>query len=368
MTSSATNSAPTPPARARAAIELMAGYHSPQLDVRVRLNTNESPYPPPEQVAQAVARAAGDVAWHRYPDRNATLLRERLAQRHDTTADRVFVANGSNEVLQCLLLAYAAAGRTAALFEPTYAMHGHLLRVVGAKVAQGQRGDDFAVDVTEAQRLIAATRPALTFLCSPNNPTGLVEPRETIVSTLEAARAAGGLLCVDEAYAEFAPHSALELQGATSQDPLVVTRTYSKAWAMAGLRLGYLIGPPWVVAELEKVALPYHLDSLKQAAGIAALEHEEAMRDRVAALVSERERLSAGLEALPMRVWPSSANYILFRPTEHSGNQVWQELVDRSVLVRNCSSWPRFEGCLRVTVGAPDENDQFLAALEEITA
>jgi histidinol-phosphate aminotransferase len=177
---------------------------------------------------------------------------------------------------------------------------------------------------------------------------------------------APGLVVVDEAYGQFAPWSALEL--VDESVPLVVTRTYSKTWSMAAARLGYLIGPAWLVAELEKVVLPYHLDAVTQAAGRVALRFTDEMEARVAELVEERGRLSAALGDLDVDVWPSGANFVLFRPRERDGAVVWQRLLDRSVLVRDCSSWPRLEGCLRVTIGTPAEDDAFLAALEDALA
>ena len=269
-------------------------------------------------------------------------------------------------MLQCLFLAYGGPERGAAVFEPTYALHSHLARVTGTAVVEAERDDDFTLDPVAAATLIDSVRPALTFLCSPNNPSGTVAPRATVASLLAAVGSSGGLLCVDEAYAEFSPHSALELVDA--ETPVVVTRTYSKTWAMAGARLGYLIGPAWVVAELEKVALPYHLDALKQAVGLVALDYVDEMQARVDAIVAERNRLSDRLGGLPVDVWPSGANFVLMRPRHRGAAEVWQQLVDRSVLVRNCSSWPRLDGCLRVTVGTPEEDDRLLAALEEILA
>ncbi len=351
-------------AQPRDDIALMAGYHSPQLDVAVRLNTNESPLPPPAAFGEAVAAAARSVSWNRYPDRQATELRSRIAARHRVDPDRVFAANGSNEVLQCLLLAYGGAGRSAVVFEPTYALHSHLARVTGTAVVEGERDGDFNLDPDAAMALIASARPSVTFLCSPNNPSGTVEPPPVIASLLDAVGSTSGLLCVDEAYAEFSPHSALDL--VDDETPLAVTRTYSKTWAMAGARLGYLIGPRWLVAELDKVALPYHLDALKQAVGVAALDFVDDMQARVGAIVSERARLTDRLGGMPVDVWPSGANFVLFRPRDTNGDEVWQQLLARSVLVRNCASWPGLAGCLRVTIGTPEEDDMFLDALEEI--
>jgi histidinol-phosphate aminotransferase len=189
----------------------------------------------------------------------------------------------------------------------------------------------------------------------------MVEPAEVVREVLGLVP---GLLVVDEAYGQFAPWSALELVG--EDLPLVVTRTFSKTWSMAAGRLGYLVGPSWVVAELDKVVLPYHLDALKQVAGVLALDYQREMEARVAQLTEERGRLERALRYLPCDVWPSGANFILFRPRSMSGDEVWKKLVERSVLVRNCSSWPRLEGCLRVTVGTVDEDDRFLDALREI--
>ena len=342
----------------------MAGYHSPQIDVEVRLNTNESPEPPPAEFTAAVADAISAVVWHRYPDRAAIGLRSAIGRRHGVGPEQVFAANGSNEVLQTLLLTYGGPGRTAAVFEPTYALHGHLSRITGTGVAEGERSDDFALDLREVERVLTTQRPAITFLCSPNNPTGVVDPPEVIETVLAMVEEIGGLLCVDEAYGQFADHTALDLLG--PEVPLVVSRTYSKTWAMAGARLGYLVGPEWVVAELEKVVLPYHLDAMTQIAGTLALDHGDAMDARVAHLVEERGRLMSGLADLSVDVWPSGANFVLFRPRSVDGDTVWQELCNRSVLVRNCASWPRLEGCLRVTIGTPEEDDRFLTALTEI--
>jgi histidinol-phosphate aminotransferase len=348
----------------RDSVALMEGYHSPQLDVDVRLNTNESPEPPPREFVDTVITEVADIEWHRYPDRSATRLRGAIGQLHGVDVDRVFAANGSNEVLQTLLLTYGGPGRSAAIFEPTYALHSHLSRITGTAVAEGERGPGFELDIDEVARVLRAERPAVTFLCSPNNPTGVVDPLEVTAAVLDLVVEVGGLLCVDEAYGQFAPHSALDLLG--SDAPLVVTRTYSKTWAMAAARLGYLIGPDWLVEELEKVVLPYHLDAMTQLVGRLALDHLGAMEQRVAGLVEERGRLIAALCELPVEVWPSGANFVLFRPTGIAGAEVWRRLVAQSVLVRDCSTWPRLAGCLRVTIGTTEEDDRFLHALREI--
>ncbi len=199
------------------------------------------------------------------------------------------------------------------------------------------------------------------FLCSPNNPTGLVEPAERVHELLSIAP---GLVVVDEAYAQFADWSALPL--VSDDRALVVVRTFSKTWSMAASRLGYLVGPAWLVAELDKVVLPYHLDAAKQIAGRLALRFVDDMDERVKLIVAERERISEAMAAMEIDVVPSGANFVLFRPRHRTGRHVWQALLDRSVLVRDCSGWPRLTDCLRVTVGTPDENDAFLGALAEV--
>ncbi len=343
----------------------LQGYHSPQVDVEVRLNTNESPYPPPPGWIGDVVAEVERIPFHRYPDRSALELRRGIAELHGVSAEQVFVANGSNEVLQTLFLTYGGPGRACAVFEPTYAMHRQIAHLTSTTVAAGERGEDFRLDLTEVKRVLGEVAPALTFVCSPNNPTGGAEPRAVVDEVLDLAP---GLVVIDEAYGQFSSWTALDL--VADDRPLVVTRTYSKTWSMAGSRLGYLVGPAAVVAELEQRVLPYHLDTLKQRAGLLALRYTADMEDRVAALVAERNRLVAGLAGLGVETWPSDANFLLFRPLGRTADVVWQGLVDRSVLVRNCTTWghPRLVDCLRVTVGTPAEDDRFLTALAEVLA
>jgi histidinol-phosphate aminotransferase len=342
----------------------LTGYHSAQVEVEVRLNTNESPLPPPPRWFDAYQQSLRSIDFNRYPDREATELRQALADSHGVRPEQVFCANGSNEVLQSLLLAYGGPGRAAALFEPTYMLHGQIARVTGTQVVAGRRTDDFLLDLDEVKRVITAHDPVITFLCSPNNPTGRADTPDQISAVLAMA---SGLVVVDEAYGQFAPHSALDIiaRGGPGSDRLAVVRTFSKTWSMAGVRLGYVIADPEVVRACELVALPYHLDAAKQLAGRLALEFGREMATTVAMLKEERGRMTATMAALPVQTWPSDANFILFRPTEAEAREVWAHLLDASILVRDCSEWPGLSGCLRVTVGLPSENDRFLAALNE---
>lgn len=346
-------------------LAVLEGYHSPQIEVEVRLNTNEAPSPPPDEFTSALADELGSVAWHRYPDRMARELRQDLADLHGVGPEQVFVANGSNEVLQTLCLTYGGAGRTVATFEPTYAMYGQIARTTQCGVAEGERDEEFRLDLDELDRVVAQHQPHLVFLCSPNNPTGTPEQPETVARALDVAP---GVVVVDEAYGQFASFSAVDLFRSDPELPLAVTRTFSKTWSMAGARLGYCIAPSWMVDEFDKVVLPYHLDTVKQLAGRVALRYWEQMETRVAHIVAERQRVEGSMHDLGLRVWSSEANFVLFRtsPWGISGDQVWQQLVDRSVLVRNCSGWPRLADCLRVTIGTTDENTRFLTALEDI--
>lgn len=352
--------------KVRADIALREGYHSPQIDVDVRLNTNEAPEAPPEGFHVALHAALDDVAWHRYPDRGAAELRRRLAERYGRQPGEVFVANGSNEVLQTLLLTYGGAGRTVAYFEPTFAMHGHIAKTVGSETIAGDRADDYSLDLAEVRRVVAAHAPDVLFLCSPNNPSGIVDPAGTVEEVLDIMADTNGLLVVDEAYGQFAEYSAVDL--IHDDRPMVVTRTFSKTWAMAGARLGYLLGPSWLIDELDKTVLPYHLDSFKQAAGIAALDFSDEMDARVERIKGERERMLSTLADLPVTTWPSGANFFLLRANDLTGEEMWQALVDRSILVRNCASWPRIAECLRITVSTPEDNDRFLEAVADILA
>jgi histidinol-phosphate aminotransferase len=233
----------------------LSGYHSPQVEVEVRLNTNESPFPPPPEWLDALLAEASDIAYNRYPDRSALALRSELAKWHHVQPEQVFAANGSNEVLQCLLLAYGGSGRTAAMFEPTYALHRHIASVTATRVVSGWRTADHRLDLDVVDDLLQTEQPVITFLCSPNNPTGRAEPPDVVRHVLARAP---GLVVIDEAYGQFAPISALELirQGGAGAERLVVVRTFSKTWSMAACRLGYLVAHPEVVEACESVALP----------------------------------------------------------------------------------------------------------------
>jgi histidinol-phosphate aminotransferase len=341
-------------------------YGAPQLDVAVRLNTNENPYPPPPDLVADLTRSVAEVAreLHRYPDRDAIGLRADLAAYiSDSTGfavqtENLWAANGSNEVLQQILQAFGGPGRVAVGFEPSYSMHPIIAAGTRTDWAPTPRRADFSLDVDQALAILRDRQPDLTFITSPNNPTGQSVP---IGDLRKLVAGAPGMVVVDEAYAEFSSQpSAVPLLDEYA-DKMIVCRTMSKAFAFAGGRLGYLIAAPAVVDALQLVRLPYHLSWLTQAAARAALRHKDGTLASVAKLVSERERVVAALADMGFTVVPSDANFVLFGPFDKGD---WQAYLDRGVLIRD----PGIAGHLRVSIGTPEENDAFLAASKEIIA
>jgi histidinol-phosphate aminotransferase len=245
--------------------------------------------------------------------------------------------------------------------EPTYALHSHIAQLLGCLVVTTGRHRDFTIDTDAMVAAVNSHQAAIAFVCSPNNPTGTLEPLETVERLLAETNA---MVIVDEAYGQFATRSVLDLDRELLERVIVV-RTFSKTWALAGVRLGYAISSTEVIAGISQGLLPYHLSSLTQAAGIAALSTAASMAVRVADIVEQRGVLVAGLAALPVMQWPSAANFILFAPEGVDADEVWQRLVDQGVLVRNCAGWPGLSNCLRVTVGTAEENQRFLSALGE---
>ena len=340
-------------------------YGAPQLSVPVALNTNENSHPLPaglvEDIADAVRRVAGGL--NRYPDREARALRADLAAYlgHGLSAQEVWPANGSNEILQQLLQAFAGPGATVLGFTPSYSMHELIARGVGARFVDGRRAADFSLAADHAVAEVERWRPDVVLLCSPNNPTGTALDLEVVSAAVAATT---GMVVVDEAYAEFAragTASALTLLPTSPR--LVVTRTMSKAFGMAGLRLGYLAAAAAVVDAVHRVRLPYHLAAVSQAAARAALAHAAELLMTVDEIKAQRDRLVSELSTLGLTVAPSDANFVLFGGLPDAG-QVWSKLLERGVLVRDVG----IPGWLRVTAGTAAETTAFLAALRDVLA
>ncbi|MER6047080.1 histidinol-phosphate transaminase [Streptomyces sp. BHT-5-2] len=348
-------------------------YGAPQLDVPVRLNTNENPYPLPEPLVRRIAERVTEAARHlnRYPDRDAIELRTELAAYltrtagHPVAVGQVWAANGSNEVIQQLLQTFGGPGRTALGFEPSYSMHALISRGTGTGWISGPRNDDFTIDVAAARAAIAEHRPDVVFVCSPNNPTGSAVGADTVLALYEAAQAAragtgGALVVVDEAYVEFSHRPSL-LPLIEGRPNMVLSRTMSKAFGAAGLRLGYLAADPAVVDAVQLVRLPYHLSAVTQATALAALEHTDTLLSYVEQLKGERDRLVTELRASGCQVVDSDANFVQFGLFDDA-HAAWQAILDHGVLVRDNG----VPGWLRVTAGTPTENDAFLDAVRAV--
>ena len=367
-------------------LEGEAPYGAPEIDVPVRLNVNENPYPPSmeviESIATAVARAAQGL--NRYPERDFPRLREALADYLEAesgvhlTPEQIWAANGSNEVMLHVLQAFGGPGRTCLTFTPTYSMYPEYARDTLTDYATRPRRKDFTLDTDAAVAAIKELRPAVVILASPNNPTGTALPLEDIKRILEAARGHGPMLgaeigsparasdCVvviDEAYAEFrrtGVPSALELLGSANPH-LAVTRTMSKAFGAAGLRLGYLAADRALVDALRVVRLPYHLSAVTQAAALAALSHRDELMAQVASLRDERDALVAWLRGRGLTAHESDANFVLFGPFPDR-EAVWQALLDAGVLIRVVGP----EGFLRASIGTPEEMERLRSALATV--
>ena len=344
-------------------------YGAPQLDVPVQLNVNENPYGPSPAVVADVATAVAQVTstLNRYPDREFTELRVALAEYlgrdtpHGVDPDQVWAANGSNEVMLQLLQAFGGPGRVALSFAPTYSMYPEYARDTLTEWVQGHRETDFSLDLDRARDLIKERQPGVVLLPSPNNPTGTALPPEAVSALCEAA--GDGLVVVDEAYGEFrrsGTPSALELL--PQHRNLVVSRTMSKAFALAGARVGYLAAAPEICDAIRVVRLPYHLSAVTQAVALAALRHAPELLGRVEELRVERDATVAWLRGQGHRVADSDANFALFGtfPDRHA---VWQGLLDRGVLIREVGP----EGWLRVSIGTPEEMTVFKQALTQVT-
>ncbi len=337
----------------------VAPYVSPQRPARYRMNTNETPYAPPAALVDEVAEELKTVALNRYPDRDATQLYGAIADHVGWQQDGLWVANGSNEVFMHLFLAFGGPGRSALVFEPTYSLHSLIPRIASTRVLQHPRVD-LQIDPQPAVDLIKRERPEIVIVCSPNNPTGMCEPRSTVEALLGAA---SGIVVVDEAYAEFADPGKSVMPLLRSHPNLVLVKTFSKAWRLAGVRIGYMLAAPSLIGELGRVRLPYHLSTVTQLVGVAAIRHAEQTLELVRSIVGERDRIVDGLTELGVHAYPSDANFVLFEVDDP--RDVWTRLLERGVLVRRYDGIPMLERCLRVTAGLPEETDAFLDAVAE---
>ena len=348
-------------------LSALSPYGAPQVPAEATLNTNENPFAPSPELAQAIADRVHRVATtlNRYPDRDVTVLRTSLSKFINTlsgtsfTADQIWAANGSNEIIQSLFMAFGSRGALG--FTPSYSMHPLIAKVIGVHWHDGGRRSDFTLDTTKAISEISGRKPALTFITTPNNPTGTLLRISEIEELAIATGAVNGLLVVDEAYAEFSSEqSAVTLIG--KYPNVVVIRTMSKAFAFAGARVGYLVADREVIDAMFLVRLPYHLSAITQAAAEVALEFQAELLGTVATLIDSRAKVVLALEELGLTVAPSSANFIVFTGFNLEPSQLWRQLLDRGVLIRDVG----LLGHLRMTIGNEAENQKFISALKDI--
>ena len=345
----------------------LSPYGAPQLPAEAVLNTNENPYSPSPALQKAITDAVAQVAvdLNRYPDRDATVLRTKLAtyinerSGTDFSLENIWAANGSSEIIQSIFLAFAQGPVLG--FTPSYSMHPLIAKTTGAQWIDGKRNLDFSLNTDDAVTEIIKNKPTLTFITTPNNPTGGAVTIEAIQKLADAAQSVGGLLVVDEAYAEFSQeHSAVTL---ISKNPhVIVIRTMSKAFAFAGVRVGYLVSDEAVKDAMMIVRLPYHLSALTQAAAQVAIDHRAELLGGVSTLIAARAELVDALHQMGLQTIPSSANFILFTGFKQDAPQLWAALLEKGVLIRDVG----LSGYLRTTIGNEAENQLFISALKEL--
>lgn len=351
----------------RESLRPLSPYGAPQVPAQASLNTNENPYSPSASLQKAITDAVAKVAadLNRYPDRDATVLRTKLAtyinegSRTNFTADNIWAANGSNEIIQSIFLAFAQGPVLG--FTPSYSMHPLIAKTTGAQWIDGKRNADFSLNTKDAVAEIIKHKPTLTFITTPNNPTGGAVTIDAIAVLAEAAKSVGGLLVVDEAYAEFSQEQSAVTM--ISKNPhVIVIRTMSKAFAFAGARVGYLVSDQAVKDAMMIVRLPYHLSALTQAAAHVAIDHRAELLGGVSTLIAAREDLINALHQMGLQTVPSSANFILFTGFKQDAPQLWSALLEKGVLIRDVG----LSGYLRVTIGNEAENQLFISALKEL--
>jgi histidinol-phosphate aminotransferase len=328
----------------------------------VKINQNENPFDAPPAIKEETLRRLDKRKWSRYPDFIPVSLQERLADFASWRRDGVIAGNGSNELIQALLMVTIGEGKRVLISEPTFALYRQVTTVLGGNVVSVPLTEDFQFDVESLVREIEQKKPDIVILCSPNNPTGCVISREDLRRLLSIAP---GLVVIDEAYHEFAQRSAVPLLN--EFDRLVVLRTFSKAMALAALRVGYLLASPELVTEIRKAVLPYNLNAFSQTAAEVAVDlYEEELLPLVSAIVSERDRLFQKLKEVPgLSPMKSEANFMIVKSTI-GPKQIFDELIKRDILVRDVSSYPMLSEYVRISVGTPEENNQLIEALKTI--
>ncbi len=344
--------------RVRSIVAAMTAYTLELRETEVKLNQNESPYDLPAELKDEVLTRVRQRGWNIYPDFESIALRTALARTYGLSWENILVGNGSNELLGAAIGAYVGPGTPVIFPRPTFTLYEKLVTVAGGIPVPIEFDPDSGVlPLDDMLRAIAAVENPVVILCSPNNPTGGVLPEGGLQQLLDS----GASVLFDRAYGDFAGHEPPPVQ-----NRLVTFSTFSKAWSLAGLRVGWLATTEEIAREIRKVKLPYSLNVISESIAITALEHRQYRDANVARTIAERERVLRALQTIPqIKPFPSQANFVAFRTFRYS-KEVFDELCARSILVRDVSSYPRMKNCLRVSIGSPEENDRFLAALREI--
>jgi len=346
----------------KAKVQALRAYSLSSDRASIKLNQNENPWNLPPEIGSEILRRVNERPWSRYPDFHARALHERLAEFAGWKADGIIAGNGSNELIQALLMVTVGSGTRVLISEPTFALYRQITTVLGGEVISVPLKPDLTYDGEALRRATESALPQVTIICSPNNPTGCVIDPKDLESLLEATR---GLIVIDEAYHEFSGESVVPL---LRQHPnLIVLRTFSKAMAMAGLRVGYLLTAPELAQEIAKAVLPYNLNVISQTAAQVAVEmYESTLKPLVNLICAERDRVYERLKEIKgLEPVPSRGNFMLVR-SAMSPRLVFDELLRRDILIRDVSAYPMLGNYFRISVGTPEENDQLLASLREI--
>jgi histidinol-phosphate aminotransferase len=344
----------------RSEIQSLTEYRLTQYPHRIKLNQNENPYELPDEIKEEIMRRFASAPWSRYPEFVPRMQIEQVAEFAQWKPGGTLLGNGSNDLLQVIFAAVLGPGRSVVISQPTFTLYKLLGRGGGAEVIEVPMGSDFRFDT---QRIIQAANDhhaSMVVLCSPNNPTGSFLPQEEVVRILEGTRA---LIVLDEAYVHFAPYSCVRLLD--QSDRLVLLQTFSKAMGAASLRFGYALAPESLARELNKIKLPYSVNTFTLIAAEVLMKQWSRIRDWIGTLVAERERVKAAMRLMPaFRVYDSAANFLLFETLVRPPTEIFHSLLGRGILIRDVSSYPMLNRGLRVSIGTPDENTEFLEALK----
>ncbi len=353
-----------PLATIKSSVRNLSVYSLKRQSSRIKINQNENPWDVPGEIKQETLRRVAQKAWSRYPDFDGQELRRRLAEFVDWRPDGILIGNGSNELIQALMMVTVRRGTRVLINEPTFALYRQIATTLEGEVTSVPLTEELRYDAKGVIRAAQENAPSVTIICSPNNPTGCVFERDALLALLEAT---AGLVVIDEAYIEFADASVVPLL--QRYQNLVVLRTFSKAMALAGLRVGYLLTSAELAREINKAILPYNLNVFSRTAAEVALEFfDGSLKSLILKICDERERLFVALNSIDgLRPFRSHANFILVK-TALPPRSIYNELAERDILVRDVSSYPMLADCFRVSVGKPEENDQLIAALKEIFA